>query len=306
MRKAALSSRIIVFWLLVIVVVLLLFWSFREGLLLVRRYAGTMRDKEDVVELFNSGNYIRVLTLTESSLHSNPVDAKAHAFAGLAAFYLGLYSYEAEERTQFLRSALYHVRLALDLDSNFLYAGQLHYVLAQIYHTLDEYYANLTVAHLLQAKEKGYQSLELEEYLGIAYIRMGAYEQGVEHLLIAFEDTKNSQFYATLGNAYAQLGKFNDAQTELQRALELSNDDNVRDRIEMNLAKVYYDMGRISEALDLYLMLLRKYPNDAQMHFILGKIYAEEGRLAQARASWMQTLRLDPQNSEAYARLYGE
>ncbi|NIZ18521.1 tetratricopeptide repeat protein [Entomospira culicis] len=303
--RRRLLSRTNMFGLFVVMVFVIIGLAFYVGARAVRIYVGSLREREDIVELLNEGNFLRVLFLAEDTLAMNPVDANARAFAGIASFYLGVYSYEPQERTRYLRDAIYHLRLALELDKDFVFRAQVHYVLAQAYLHLNEYYANVAVEHLLSARELGYDVAQIHEHLGVAYIRMGDAERGVAHLQQVHGE-RSSQYHIILGDAYAMSGKFLDARGEFLRALELNQDDNVRDRIEMKLAKVYYDMGNLTEAKQLYLLLLRRFPDDAQAHFILGKIYEEEGNLNLARASWRRSLQLNPQNSEAYAKIYGE
>lgn len=295
----------IIFWGFVVLVLILFVWGFTEGARILRHYVGKLRDKEDIVKLLNDGDYMHVLILSDNTLNFNPVDVSARAFAGFANFYLGLYSYETDERTIYLRNAIYHLRLAAALDPNFIYSKEVHYILAQAYLQLDNHYSNVAVRYLHKARDLGIQSLKIDEYLGIAYIRMGLYEQGVEHLLVASKNEQNSQFYMILGEAYAMSGNFQDARQNFLEALELSTDDNVSDRIAEKLAKVYYEMGWLEESKELYMSVLKKYPDNADAYFVLGKIYEEEGRYDQARSYWLQSLRLNPQNSEAYTRVYG-
>ncbi|NIZ40523.1 tetratricopeptide repeat protein [Entomospira entomophila] len=304
MRKK-ISLRVLMMWLVIVLIIALVVVAVRAGVVMIRHYAGAIRAKEDIVQVFNEGNYLRVLALSEDTLVFNPVDVQARAFAGIASYYLGLYGYEPEKKSEYFRNAIYHLRLAIALDDKFVYQAELHYILALSYSILDEHYANLSIQHFLQAKALGYQSVVLEEQLGQAYVRIGEHTLGVEHLLAATSQQRNSDFYILLAEAYALLGKFQEAEREFLKAIELTRDDNTRDRVDIQLAKIYYDMGRLEDAKELYHKLLRKYPDNAQAYFILGKIYEEQGRHAQAREHWMQALRLDPQNSEVYARLYG-
>ncbi|NIZ46979.1 tetratricopeptide repeat protein [Entomospira nematocerorum] len=304
MRKK-ISLRVLMMWLVIVLTITILVLAVRAGAVMVRHYVGAMREKEDIVQVFNEGNYLRVLALAEDTLVFNPVDVQARAFAGIASYYLGLYGYEPEEKSEYFRNAIYHLRLALALDDKFVYQAQLHYILALSYTVLDEHYANLSIYHFLQAKALGYESLILEEQLGQAYMRIGESALGIEHLLVATNNERNSDFYILLAEAYALLGKFQEAEREFLRAIALTRDDNTRDRVDIQLAKIYYDMGRLEDARELYVKLIKKYPDNAQAYFILGKIYEEQGRHTQAREYWMQALRLDPQNSEVYARLYG-
>lgn len=70
-----------------------------------------------------------------------------------------------------------------------------------------------------------------------------------------------------------------------------------------NLAKLYQDVGRLREALDLYHKVLALNPNYKDAHFNLGRLYQQLGQSAQAVASYDQTIATNLTNAEIYVNV---
>jgi tetratricopeptide (TPR) repeat protein len=71
----------------------------------------------------------------------------------------------------------------------------------------------------------------------------------------------------------------------------------------LNLAQVYYALGRMDEVWDLHRKALQVDPEVAMAHLNLGNLHAEAGHLDQAIAEYRAELEHNPYNAQAYARL---
>lgn len=292
-------------WLVLVFIVLLLVGVVWQGPPLVRRMLSNRQEKVDLVAVMNAGDYLRVLALSEVLLKDNPLDNEALVFAGFSSYYLGIYSAIPDEKTKHLNQSIYYLRTSLNLDEDGLYSTEALYILGKAYHLLGDAYANLVVSSLSQALSRGYRGSEINEYLGVAYIRLGEYNKGIDYFLAAMSGERNSTFYYTLAQAYSLVGEWAKAEEYYLLVLEQGSDDNLKDQTQLALAELYYESGRLREARELFLTMLRKYPNHGHAHFILGKVYYAENNFSQATAQWQRALRLNPQNSEAFALVYG-
>ncbi len=292
-------------WLVLGLALLLLGGLFWQGPPLVRTLLSNHQEKVDLVAVMNSGDYLRVLALSEVQLKENPLDSEALAFAGFASYYLGIYSAIPNEKSSYLNQAVYYLRTSLNVDDQGTYSTEALYILGKAYHLLGDSYANLVVSSLSQALSRGYRGPEINEYLGMAYIRLGEYNKGIDYFLAAMSGERNSTFYYTLGQAYGLGGEWAKAEEYYQLVLDQGADDNLKDQAQLALAELYYESGRLDEARELFLTMLTKYPNNGHAHFILGKVYYAEKKLSLATTQWQRALRLNPQNSEAFALVYG-
>jgi tetratricopeptide (TPR) repeat protein len=292
-------------WLVLLLASLLIGLLIWQGPPLVRLLLNNPQEKVDLVTLMNAGDYLRVLALSEMRLRDNPLDSEALAFAGFASYYLGIYSAIPDEKTNYLNQAVYYLRTSLNVNDDSTYSTEVLYVLGKTYHLLGDSYANLVVSSLLQALSRGYRGLEINEYLGMAYIRLGEYNKGIDYFLAAMAGERTSNFYYTLAQAYGLVSEWLKAEEYYLMVLEQGTDDNLKDKARFELAELYYESGRLAEARELFLTMLQKYPNNGYAHFILGKVYYAENNFSQATVQWHRALRLNPQNSEAFALVYG-
>jgi len=103
-------------------------------------------------------------------------------------------------------------------------------------------------------------------YTGISYLRLGQYDNAIEHL----EDFKvndkiiEPQKYGALGNAYLEKGNHDRALDYYQEAID--SDDNAFTRpLYMSKAAFVYELnGEYQKAIELFQEIKRKFPESSQ------------------------------------------
>ncbi|MFQ5464408.1 MAG: tetratricopeptide repeat protein [Thermodesulfobacteriota bacterium] len=137
--------------------------------------------------------------------------------------------------------------------------------------------------------------------LANAYAKLGRFEEATEEyrLAIALDpDFKDSRF--NLANAYAKLGRYDQAAEEYLAAIRLDPAD--KDS-HFNLAQAYLKLGRFEEAAEEYRLAIALDPGFEDAHFNLGNLLARLGRFDQAVGEYKKALALDPQRADIHNNL---
>ncbi len=173
------------------------------------------------------------------------------------------------------RQALEHLMAAAKIAPQH---GELHKLLAQIYHRLGE-------------KEKA----ELEDLRAQAHPLFTWPEDPVVEAVQA--EAVNSRHYALRGRNLTEAGRFSEAEKYLRRVLEIrpaTSDDYI------NLGVVLFHLKKEAEAIEQYQLALKLDPLGPHVHNRLGIAYAETGQLQLAAKHLLEAIRLDPSYADAY------
>jgi tetratricopeptide (TPR) repeat protein len=119
-----------------------------------------------------------------------------------------------------------------------------------------------------------------------------------KHLEMVSDD---QQTLVQIGKCYADLGRFEDAEAVLRRAVSAA-DDAVG---FYNLGYVLEQLGRPAEAERQYERALQLNPGLAGAHTNLGTALARQGNFAEAVAHLAEAVRLEPGSAAAYNNLGG-
>ena len=103
-----------------------------------------------------------------------------------------------------------------------------------------------------------------------------------------------------LGTVYYDRGRLEDALREFQTAVRLT--DSYADA-HNNLGVVYEQLGRLDEALKEYQTSVLLKPDNADMHNNLGSMYERLGRLDEAMGEYRSAIRSNPDHSDAIRNL---
>lgn len=140
--------------------------------------------------------------------------------------------------------------------------------------------------------------IEVHNNLGVTYDRRGMHEEAVNELKVALKlNPDYTEAHCNLGNIYASSGKFEEAAGELLEALRINPDFAMAHN---NLGNIYALQKRNEEAIQEFKEALRINPDYASAHNNLGNVYAETGMLEDALREFQEALRLDPEFPEAY------
>lgn len=116
----------------------------------------------------------------------------------------------------------------------------------------------------------------------------------------AQRDPNNAEYRIALGWVYFQQGKLPEAVAEYQNALQLEPENM---KAKFNLASAYIETGQLEDAQKLMEEYVRKNPLHAGGHSILGLIYSLQGNYEQAIAEFRESIRLVPGNTNVYYQL---
>ncbi len=242
----------------------------------------------------------------EEALARDSTHAAAHARLGQ------LIEEEGE-----LEPALEHSRRALALDSSNV---NYRYVVGSQLFQLDRYEEAIAPLKFVIAERPWHQ--EAHYTLGQALVRTGRQEAGKTYLAesdsldeqqreierlesVAKDEPGNADRWRTLGEAYREAGRLEDAREAYGIALYLRpQDPRLRDRV----AQLAAAQGRYKAAVSQYRTLLRQHPDFNEGWFNLGVLYARNGQKEMARKMWNRVLQRNPNHERAQtylARLEG-
>jgi tetratricopeptide (TPR) repeat protein/TolB-like protein len=159
------------------------------------------------------------------------------------------------------------------------------------------------------------QALKLDPNFGLAKATRG------EAYWIKYQNSKNKAWIASanvdckgalnlanagpaghvcLGLLNNGTGKYDDAVTEFQRALQLepTNDD-----ASIGLARAYTSLNRLNEAEDTYQQAIKLRPNHYKTYAWLGFFYIQQAQYEKAAQIYQKLTSLAPENPEGYYNL---
>jgi len=102
--------------------------------------------------------------------------------------------------------------------------------------------------------------------------------------------------HANLGNVYAALERYQEAEKELKRAIELRKTDPY---FYYNLGLVYYNQRNYEKAQKAFEKSISYSSNFAEAHNILGVVYYQLGNLKLAKREFSLALKLNPKLAQA-------
>ncbi len=126
--------------------------------------------------------------------------------------------------------------------------------------------------------------------------------RGAPAALDPFIQGKLGNEHANLGDAYHQLGRYDEALAEYAKAIKLlPKSADVRTRIAVTLR----EQGLLDEAAGSLTQAIEANPEYVPAHTLLGLVHYSRGEHDAARRRWTEALRLEPSNKaiQAYLRL---
>jgi tetratricopeptide (TPR) repeat protein len=137
--------------------------------------------------------------------------------------------------------------------------------------------------------------------LGGVYLVQGRFGEAVTAFQRAVQlRPQVAELYNDLGVAYAQQGCAAEAAASFQQAIQLKP---AYAEAHNNLGIVYMQQGRQAEALGHYQQALRLKPDYAEAYNNLGLVLAQQGYLNEAVRHYQQALQLKPDYADAYNNL---
>ncbi len=160
---------------------------------------------------------------------------------------------------------------------------------------LTEYYS------FFQATAGTGLSHNIHNNLGIAYDKIGRYDEAIEELQCALKlNPGYIEAHNNLAIAYEHTGRTEEAIAELEHALRL-NPQYVE--AHNNLGNVYAGQGRFEEGIEELEEALRIKPGYAPAHNALGNIFTEQGKEQEAIEEFREAIRIEPGYAPAHNNL---
>lgn len=169
--------------------------------------------------------------------------------------------------------------------------------LAYMYADLGRY--TETVELLGQALAGGLQSEPVRRQLALGLLRLGRVEEAWS-ALAPLRESAEPETQAALGRVLAMLGRFDEAEARLLRALQL---DPTFPEAYVDRGILLMTQGRFDEAEGHLRTGLEADPYHAEGWNALGVIRSRRGELEGAIQSWRQAVRIDPRLSDALFNL---
>ena len=133
--------------------------------------------------------------------------------------------------------------------------------------------------------------------LGRAYQDLGRLEEAIREYKKAIEIfPDNYKAYYNLGVLYDGQGALKEAVANYKRTIAINP---AFIDAQFNLGNIYHNQGLLEEAIHQYRKVTELDPTDFEARNNLGVAYARQGKLDKAIAQWEKVLEIEPQNKSA-------
>ena len=262
--------------------------------------------RPELRELSDEGRYGEVLNWSAEILANEPLDSQALLFRGIAHFYVALAAADRAVSGEGgtgpgLDEAIVALRRAR-LDENLRYRTESAYLLGKAYYHKGSYYYDAAIRYLTESLRGGARD-DVHEYLGMAHVRTGDLDTGMEHFSLALERNPNALLYLSVGQLLQRMERPEEALQHFEAAVERAADQAVETRARFMLGALLLENHRYTAARDQYQRILEIDPASADAHVFLGDAHAGLGNAVQARAEWRRARSIDEQHHGANLRL---
>jgi len=131
----------------------------------------------------------------------------------------------------------------------------------------------------------------------------GQYEKAIEYWKKAIAVKENPRYYASLGNAFRRLERYDEAIAAYDKALQTAPNHPVIRLLHESLGICLAEVGRYDEAVDQLKKAIDSKPGIAGYYYTLSDILGRSGRYEEALARFETALSLDQKNIGAYRTL---
>lgn len=276
----------------------------------IRAFSGSKKDvptTNKLYSLWKEGDYQGVYDSSNLILQSNPMNITANVFNGYSSFFLALAQTDISLAQNFLDESINHLRISLyyaDEDT----MPQIYYMLGKAYfqkNTISSYhyYSDLAVKFLELAKQSGYESSDIPEYLGLCYADLQLTDKSLASFTEALLVRESDILLLVIAQQYYQKQQYDIAKQYLFRVNYESDDDDLIIKSKLLLADIYFAEDNYDDAKIEYENIIATDDSVADAYFGLGNIYEKKGDIAKARSEWRKTLKINVNHSGAINKL---
>jgi tetratricopeptide (TPR) repeat protein len=302
-RKRLRRKRLI-FTAAVLVFICLAIFASTRVVVKVRDWAAK-GDRRELLRLWDAGDFDEVFNISEAALDSRPTDYFLLTMHGFSAYQLGISQINNLNAEQYFDKCIWSLRQAMQQKSAEK-DGRLYYVLGKAYSYKGENFADLTIKYLEKARELSDRTVDIPEYLGMAYFAVEDYRSSVaafSEALGTSAEGPSGPLLLFIARAYISLGEYDNARPYLQRCIEVSPDFRVVLDARLYLAEALKMNGDVEGAVKQLQEINAETGDNAEAHYQLGELYYLQGRIERARAEWRSAFKADATHVKARARL---
>ena len=262
---------------------------------------------ENLENLWNSEDYEGVYAQADRMLEEKPMQQSVLVYKGYSAFYLAVSQTDTSAALAYIEDAINALRLAL--ISNYSKSKpQIEYMLARAYYQKDVFaayncYADLAIKYFTLAKNDGYASNDIPEYLGLSYAALNMTEESISAFTEALGIHESEKLLHAIGEQYYKSEDYSKAKQYLFRVVSESNDDILVLKSRNILGKIYLEENNLFDAKREFDAILAKDANYADAYYGLGIIYEKQGDSTKARSEWRKALRVQVNHPGALQKL---
>ena len=147
--------------------------------------------------------------------------------------------------------------------------------------------------------EKEREELNYYYNRGDTFFDLGKFEDAIQNYdkAIELDSNVNSACYYNRGTAYFSLGKFEDAIQDYNKAIDLNPND---DLSYSNRGNAYFSLGKFEDAIQDYNKAIDLNPNDDLSYNNKGNAYFSLGKFEDAIQDYNKAIDLNPNNASYY------
>lgn len=272
----------------------------------VKKYYSQKITINTIKEAWQEYDYQKVYELGKIFLQDNPYHNSALTYYSYACFFLSQSQTDTQIAQTYLDECINNIRIAL-YESNKSLTPQLQYMLGRAYfykNTITTYYyADLAVKYLLLAKQNGYESDDIAEYLGLSYASLGMTMESIAAFTEALLVRESDALLLSIAEQYYNIKEYAAAEQYLFRIIKNSENDDIIVKSENLLGTIYIAKEKYDEALQEFENVLKKNENSADAHYGIGVIYEKQGNIVKARAEWRKALKIQVNHPGALQKI---
>lgn len=262
---------------------------------------------DKITEKWEEYDYSAVYEMGKQFLQEDYYNNKVLTYYAYACFFLSVSQTDTSVAQDYLDESINNLRLALyDAEDNL--KPQLQYMLGKAYfykNTISSYYyADLAVKYLTMAKQNGYETDDISEYLGLSYAALGMTMESISAFTGALQVRESDYLLLSIAEQYYKAKEYNASEQYLYRIINNSEDNELIIKSKLLLGNIYLDKEDYDNAIKEFEDIIDNFENSPDAHFGIGLVYEKQNNLVKARAEWRKTLKLQGNHAGAMKKIY--
>lgn len=256
---------------------------------------------------WKSYDYQSCYDVSAAYLYDKPYSGVALTYHGYSSFFLSMSQNDIEKSKNYLDESINSLRLAL-LDASKSTVPQIEYMLGKAYFYKDlqssyNYYADLAVKYLNDARLLGYKADDIPELLGLSYASLGMTMESISSFTEALLIRESDILLLSIAEQYKNAGQNQAAEQYLFRISKNCKDEKIVLKSHLLLGEIYLENGDNEAAKKEFDFILEKNENSADAYYGLGVIYENQGDLVKARSEWRKAVQIQSNHASALKKL---